>query len=152
MDYKIERRYQTFLARLKYSPSSSEGVSIFCFHDCMNLGAAFALSRKGHKCISKNHINPTAVRQFGFSEEEIEYLFSLPKVSNRRKLKCAMYSKNYRKRKGAVSRRDRRILNLEEYKAIKKLHGKGFTRDKIAKELNLSFSRVQYLLHIFKNS
>lgn len=151
MDAKIERRYQTFLTRLQYSFSSSVSIPVFYFSDCLNLGSAFALSKKGHRCIVKNRIIPSAVRLFGFSEEEIVFLFRLPKVSKRRKLKCLIYSKNYRKRKGALSHDKRRRFNLEQYKQIIKLREKGFSRTEIANELNVPFNRIRYLLHNFRD-
>lgn len=130
MDYKIEQRYQTFLARLQYSPISSTGIPIFYFRDCMNIGSAFALSKRGHRCIIGNKIIPSAVKLYGFSEKEIDYLFSIPKISKKRKYKCQIYNRNYRKRKGVLAHNERRKINIDQYKKILKLRKTGILPNK----------------------
>lgn len=144
-----QSRYEKFLNRVKFTSQGSLGIPMWNFTDCINIGEAFRLSKRGHPCFNEHYICPSAVFSSGFTEEEIESLFKPLKVSNRRRATLRRNNLKYRKRSGAFSHRERLKKNVEEYIVIDRLQNKGLRRREIAKELNLSIERVRYLIQTF---
>ena len=142
LDYKTELRYQKFLSRLEFTSVTKYNH----FRDCLHIGMAFSYEKKGDPRFENGQVNPKFIRHIGFTEEEIEVLFSRPKLTYKRKMTIRKNMRLYRQRKGAISYQERRRKNVEDFKKILQLKKKKFKRAQIADMLDMTQNRVKYLI------